>query len=131
MALPGRDVVVEVSPDGTTWSVVAEMNDFSFAISGNNIDVSKFTDDFVRRMQGLKDTSVSFSGFFDPTDTSGQVAIRAALLADSDLYVRIKPDGTAGWSQPVKVSSVEWTASADGAVETSVELEGDGTVSVV
>lgn len=131
MALAGKSVVVAVSVDDVTYYTVAEMNDMSMSFSGDNIDVTVFGEDFINRIQGLKDGSYSLSGFYDPTDTNGQVAVRDAWLNDTTLYARIFPNGTAGFKQEVKVSSYEVSAGVDGAVELSIELEGTGTISAV
>jgi predicted secreted protein len=45
--------------------------------------------------------------------------------------VQFLPDGTTGFKQAVKVSSFEMSASVDGLVEVSIELEGNGAISTV
>lgn len=131
MALAGKNVVVEISVDDTTYYAVAELNDMTMTFDGDNIDVTEFGDDFMNRIQGLKDGSYSLGGFYAPTDTNGQVAIRTAWLSDSPLYVKILPNGTAGFKQEVKVATFEVSAGVDGAVEVSIDLEGTGTVTAV
>lgn len=130
MALAGKNVVVEVSTNDTLYNAVKEINDMSISASGDNIDITEFGDDFINRLQGLKDCTFSLSGFYDPTDTTGQVVIQNAWLNDSILYVRIKPNGVAGFKQEVKVSTFEVSASVDGAVEVSIDLEGSGNVTI-
>jgi len=129
--LAGKDVVVQVSVNDTTYNTVAEMNDMSMSFEGDNIETTVFGNDFISRIQGLKDGSYSLSGFYDATDTNGQVVIRSAWLNDTALYVKIMPNGTAGFKQQVRVASFEVSAGVDGAVEVSVDLEGTGTITAI
>lgn len=131
MALKGKGVVINVSTDDVDYYQVAELNDGTLTIDGDNIDITEFGDDFINRIQGLKDGTYSLSGFRDPTDTNGQEAINSALLNDTSLYVQFLPDGSTGFQQEVKVSSFETSAAVDGAVEVSIDLEGTGTITSV
>lgn len=131
MALKGKSVVVEVSTDDVTYSTVAEINDVDTPFEADNIDVTTFGDSYIERIQGLKDASWSLSGFYDPTDTNGQVAIRSAWAGDTTLYARVSYDGgVTTFKQQVKVSSFGISAAVDGAVEVSIDLEGTGTVTI-
>lgn len=132
MAMKGRGLVISVSTSETgNFSPVSDLNDASMSMEGDNQDISTFGSDYIKRLQGLKDASYSLSGFYDPTDTNGQVAIRSAFLDDSTLFVRFLPDGSTGFQQEVKVSSFEVSASADGVIEVSIDLEGTGPISLV
>lgn len=131
MALKGKSVVISVSTNDSTYNTVAELNDASMSVDGDNIDITEFGDSYINRIQGLKDVSWSLSGFYAPTDTNGQVVIRTALLNDSTLYVKVLWDGTNGFKQLVKVSSFEVSAAVDGAVEVSIELEGSDVITAV
>jgi predicted secreted protein len=128
MALAGKSVTVEVSTDDAAYNAVDEINSVSMNHGGNNYDVSEFGASYVSRIQGLKDCSWSLSGFYDPADTNGQVVIRTAFTAGSDLYVRMYPDGSAGFKQQVAVSGFNISGSVDGPVELSIELEGMAAV---
>lgn len=131
MATSGRKTVVQVSTDGTLFNTVAELNEGTATIEGDNQDITHFGDDFVRRIQGLKDTSYDLSGFRNPSDTNGQEAILDALLNDTALHVKFLGDGTSGFQQEVKVASFEESSSVDGTVEVSIGLEGNGPVTRV
>jgi len=131
MALKGKSVVVQVSVDDSTYYIVSNINDCDMSIDGDNQDVSVFGEDYINRLQGLKDVSWSISGFYDPTDTNGQVAIRSALINDSNLYLKISFDGgSTSFKQKVLVSSFNPSASVDGVVEISVDFEGDGVLTI-
>jgi predicted secreted protein len=131
MATSGRNTIIQVSTNGTTWNTVAELNEGTATIEGDNQDVTRFGDSFVRRIQGLKDASYELSGFRSPSDTNGQEAILDALLNDTTLHVKFLGDGTNGFQQEVKVASFEESSSVDGVVEVSIELEGTGTITKV
>jgi predicted secreted protein len=131
MAISGRKTVIQVSIDGTQFNTVAELNEATATIEGDNQDITHFGDDFVRRIQGLKDTSYELSGFRSPSDTNGQEAILDALLNDTPLHVKFLGDGASGFQQEVKVASFEESSAVDGTVEVSIELEGTGPVTRV
>ncbi|MBV9772644.1 MAG: hypothetical protein JO040_01760 [Gemmatimonadetes bacterium] len=132
MAIAGKTLVVKVGTVSTgPFNLVQELKDASFSQSGSNQDVSTFDFDWVKRVQGLKDGSYSLSGFYNPTDTNGQVAIRNAWLNDTVLFVQYLPNATNGFQQEVKVSKFDIKASANGATELSVELEGNGPITAV
>jgi len=130
MALAGKNLVVQVSTaTGGTYNTVADINSATMTHAGNTIDVSAMGTDYIQRIMGLKDCTYSIGGFYDPTDTTGQVRIRNAWLNDTALFVAFLPDGSTGFKQEVKVSNFEISASADGAVELSIDVEGTGAVS--
>lgn len=133
MSIAGKDFVLKISTSTGSFTAVDELNSATLSIVGTNIDISEFTNEFVQRIQGLKDVTYSLGGFYDPADTNGQVKIRSALVNDTVLYVQILPDGTTtyGFDQEVKVASFDIDASVDGAVELSIELEGTGTLTIV
>jgi predicted secreted protein len=70
-------------------------------------------------------------GFYNPTDTNGQAAIRSAFLNDTSLFIQFLPDGSTGFKQEVKVSKFEVSAGVDGTVEVSIDLEGSDAISLV
>lgn len=132
MAMAGRGLIIQVGTavDGP-WSDVQDLNDASMSLGGDNLDVSTFGTDFIKRLQGLKDGSYSLGGFYNPTDTNGQVAIRNTWMNDTPLFVRYLPDGSTGFMQEVKVSGFEVSAAVDGVVEVSIDLEGNGEITMV
>lgn len=130
MALKGKGLKINVGSDGETWNQVLGLNDGSMSIDGENIDVTEFCQDFINRIQGLKDGTYSLSGFYEPEDTTGQILIKTALLEDNDLYIQFLPDGTTGFEQEVKVDTFEVNATTDGAVEADISLEGNGTITL-
>ncbi|WP_018130714.1 phage tail tube protein [Effusibacillus pohliae] len=132
MAMSGKGLRVKVATASNgPFNEVQDLNEASMSMEGDNQDITTFSSDFIKRLQGLKDVSYSLSGFYKPSDTNGQVAIKNAFLNDTALYVQFLPDGTTGFQQEVKVSSFEVSASADGVVEVSIEFEGSGAITSV
>lgn len=137
MAVAGRGTVVQVSTTSTffgTTSIIGGQNQGSVSVNGNSQDVSYFGNTgWVDKILGIRDNSFSFSGFYDTTDT-GQKLIRDAFLNDTDLYVRFSPSTTAGgkpyFQQQVRVGSFEVSASVDGVVECSFDLEGTAALTM-
>lgn len=134
MASAGKALLVKVSPTtggAGTYTAVADIRSASMSTSAGLVDISAFNDSQVSRIMGLKDATYSLSGFWKSTDTNGQVAIRAAWSGDSTLWVQFLPDGATGFKQEVKVSKFDISASVDGAVELSVEIEGTGAIASI
>lgn len=132
MALKGKSTQVQVSIDDVTYFTVAQINDVDTPFEAENIDTTVFGHDYINRIQGLKDASWNLSGFYDPTDTNGQMAIRSAWAADSPLYAKVSYDGgVTSFKQQVKVSSFNPSAAVDGAVEVSIDLEGTDIVTII
>jgi len=128
MAMKGKDMAIKVSTDGAAWNDVADIKEGSMNNAGNNIDISVIDNDYINRMQGLKDVTYSLSGFYNSSDTNGQTVIRTAWENASNLYIGFLPDGTDGWEQKVVVSAFDISGDVGGAVELSIELEGADAV---
>lgn len=127
MALKGTNALVQVSTSsGGTYTTVAQMKQAQLKFQGNNVDISKFGDTFMSRLQGLKDASYSLNGFYDPTDTLGQLAIRGAWNADTVLWVKFLYDGTNGWKQQVVVNSFDVSAAVAGVQDLSIAVSSAG-----
>lgn len=132
MTLRGTDALISVATTtGGTYNTVDGISGFKVSHKGNNIDITIIGADFIRRMQGLKDASYSLSGFYEPTDTNGQVRIHTAWLNNSALFIKVLPDGTNGFKQEVKVDSFDTDGEADGAQEVSIELSGSDAMTAM
>ena len=88
------------------------------------LEITQFGDDYQKRMAGLKDTSISLSGNYDPDDTAGQLDLEPGDF----VYIGIYPEGagTAGKQVPMVIESFEQSSSADGKQEFSSSLSGNG-----
>ncbi len=125
MALRAADSIVSVATtSGGTYNAVDGLTGYGMSRKGNPIDITLIGAEFIERMQGLKDASYSLSGFYEPADTTGQVVIEDAWMNNTDLFVKVLPDGTNGFRQQVVVDSFDTDGEADGGVELSIELSG-------
>lgn len=133
----GLNTRVYVATDAIdgTYNEVLGINDVSHPMSASNEDVSTFGTTFVERLQTIKDSTFSLSGYLDNADTTGQIIIRDAMLNDTDLFFKVLYDGVSGskygYAQQVVVSSFEVSSSVDGILELSIELEGHDAPVVV
>jgi predicted secreted protein len=132
MAIEGRRLRIRVGTAvGGPFNNVGGLNSGSQSCSAGTQDVTAFGDDWVRRVVGLRDASYSLSGFWRPTDTTGQIVIRNAFIAGTSVWIQFLPDGTTGFAQEALVSSFEISTSVDGVSEVSIELEGNGAITTV
>lgn len=129
MPTAGKNTLVQVSTaTAGTYTTIADMNNQSASLNGENLDVSAFGAAWRSRIQGLKDASYDVSGFWKSTDTAGQTAVRNAMVNDSTLFVQVLIDGTTTnyFKQEIKVSNYAVNSSVDGVVELSMSFEGSG-----
>lgn len=103
-------------------SVVGEAFEYSWSGEGDNQDKTAFGDDYIKRIQGLKDFTSSLSKFYvDSTFvdhlTDGAVVVLEFYVDSSSAY------DVRAWAI---CSSNEISASVDGLVEESIEFEGTG-----
>jgi len=128
MSVQGEDTRVLIGSSSATSNEIDEINNASMKHSGNLVELSHFGDTYKTRGAGLKDVTYSLKGFWDPADTNGQVVLRSAFIAGSDLWLTILPDGSTGWKQQVLVDSFDISAAVDGYAEFSAELAGNGAL---
>jgi hypothetical protein len=129
----GRSITVKTGTDGTTWSAIGEMDTAELSINGATIDVTKFGDNDIERILGLRDANWSLSGRYDPTDTTGQVVLRSSLLNDTPVYLQFEfdPSGTSGnkgFHQQVIVTKFDMKATAAGTVDLSLTADSTGAI---
>lgn len=130
-ATKGRALRVSVATTlGGSYTNVAGIDSGTIDLDGVNVDVTTLTDADIVRIQAMKDTKVTLSGNYE-ADTSGQGAIRTALEADSDLFVKFLPDGTTGWKLQVKPSKYSIGSSITGKASVSIDLDGSGAKTAV
>lgn len=138
-ATAGRKARVKISTTAGgagTYTAMAGIQSFNHEINGNNIDDSEMGVDYMGRIQGLKDgrLTVDFS-FKIPSDTTGQQAIRDALLNDTEIWYQALPDNgvTAGlgFKQQCKVAAFRMSAAVNDKVSGTAELEGTGVITTV
>ena len=114
---------VEVSDDDVAYVDLAGMNSVSTPRTRGELDVTSFSDPAVDRITGLKDSSVSLSGFDLPAD-AGRILVEVALAANGAagiLYFRVRPDGTNGFVYKCRVFGVTQASSPSGTSDVSIE----------
>ncbi len=108
----GDDGTIVEGIDNSTLNRLAEI-----------LEITSFSDTHKRRLSGIKDSNVSLSGNYIPSD-AGQ------LLLDpgDDLWVAMFPQGTGEDGRQIKmiVENFEENATADGKQEMSASLQGNG-----
>ena len=107
---------------GSTGAKVFGVDNASWNALCTLLEIPQFGDTHMNRMGGLKDTTVSIGGNYDPTDTNGQNVIDAGEV----LYVGIYPQGIAVAGKQVKVivESFEYTSEATGKQAFSASMSG-------
>ena len=108
----------------TTGAKIKGVNSSTRNRLAEMLEITQFGDNYQKRMPGLKDTSVSLSGNYDPSDTNGQLGLESG----DSVYIGTYPEGTATASKqvPMIVENFEHSASADGKQEFSSSLVGNG-----
>lgn len=117
-------------------NVVAELNNISNPLSADSLDVTTFDSSCLREfIAGLRSGTIDISGFYDPTDTTGQKAMLTAHLAGTTLETTQQPkilwDGTNGLSSDAIVTSLTIDAAVEGLVNFSATLQLTGTITVI
>lgn len=76
---------------------------------------------------GEKTDEYSLDGLYNPADTNGQNVLKASYENDVPCWLRVLPDGEAGYTQKVRVTAYTDEAEADGDfVRVSFTAERDG-----
>lgn len=113
--------VVQVSGSYLTLSAAAEAKEYSYTLTGNNAEATRFGDGYARRAQTQKEVTGSLSQwatadrYFEDALASGQPVV-LAFYSDAGAAPDLRV-----WAL---VASSEISAAVDGLVETSVEWEG-------
>lgn len=135
MALAGHPVKCFVKASNASPVSGDELdgiNNVSYSPSLDILDVTDFKDTtgFKKKLAGLKDGSVSFSGDFEPTDAP-QSLLRSSWLSGASIWTTLHFDpsaaaGSRGYQVECIVESFEISAAVDGKVEFSCSLQFNG-----
>ena len=117
-------------------NVVAELNNISNPLSADSLDVNTFDSSCLREfIAGLRSGTIDITGFYDPTDTTGQVAMFTAFLAGTTLETTQKPnilwDGVNGLTADGIITALTVEAAVDGLIGFSATVQLTGTIAVV
>ena len=119
---------------------IAELASWSLDLSNDEIDTSAFGSTWKKSDVGMRGWSLSVSGHWDPTDSTGQAMIEAAWAAGSlistiKMYVDTSsywvPDVTTDSSAGGRVTSYALNQAHDAVAGISFTLSGSGPVTFV
>lgn len=131
-SVAGKTSSITVSTTtGGTYYALAGVKSFNHSIDGTNIDDSEMGVAWVQRIQGLKDGKLSIQGARRTDDTNGQNVLLSSFLNDTDLFVKMLPNGTVGYKQQMRVSKFAVDAAVEDRVNLSIELDGTGAITAV
>lgn len=131
-SVAGKSAVVSAATtSGGTYNAIAGIKSFNHAIDGASIDDSEMGVAWVQRIQGLKEGKLSIQGAYRSDDTTGQVRVRSALLNDTDLFIRVLYNGTAGFQQQMRCSKFQVDSDVADKATVTIELDGTGTVTAI
>jgi predicted secreted protein len=119
---------------------VAEMASWTLNISANEVPINVFGTSWNKTQQGIKSWNATVNGFFDLTDTNGQVAIKNAFFGNTLLTnFRLYADDTSYWTPDVttdssagcRITSYTPSQSADNVAQVSITVAGTGPITWV
>jgi TP901-1 family phage major tail protein len=134
----GHLVIVETSPDASTYTEIDGLTSFSGKRDRTSIDFTNFKSAAATShkvaVAGMRAATVSLSGNLAAQDSTfaidvGQANLITAARAGSAVACRTKVDGSSGTYVTLaaaRVASFEISAEIDGLVTFSVELQSDG-----
>lgn len=117
-------------------NVTAGLTNISNSFTAESLDTTVFNSNCVKSfLAGLRSGSIDISGYYDHTDTNGQVAMMTAFLAGTTLTSTQKPiflvDGTHGFTADGIITSYSVSAEVAGLVPFSATIQMTGTIAVV
>lgn len=129
--LQGSDFLLHVeTATPTTYIVVNDMNSFSKSGSRDTTKTAVFARTTPYSSTAPKEASYDVSGLFNPTD-AGQQRLRDMEAANTPVKIKVMFDGINGFTQEVKVSSFEYSASPEGFQEYGFELQANADAVIV
>jgi len=117
----GKEGVVKVGAN-----VVAEVSDFTFNEDVTVADDSEKSDAWETHLIGRKKWTASVTCHWDPTDTNGQIALRAG----ASVTLSLCPEGTAAGGHYVSgtgtILSSPVSSPLNGTVQITFQVQGNG-----
>lgn len=131
-ATAGKKALLKVATtQAGPYTTVKNVKASTPELDAQNLDISQLGDDWISRIQGMKDAKVSASGQYDLADTTGQVVIVNAFLNDTPLYIQVLINGVNGFQMQVKVAKVSSSLSTSGEAQVSFDFEQTGGVTLI
>lgn len=128
-AKAGFNGTIRVSNNGgSSYSVLGGVVEASFEDIMAELDSTTFGDTNQRRIYGLGDVNSSVSFIWAPAD-AGQVLVRNAKAARTNITLEYLPDGVAGFRAEFICTSISTSQSVDDRVDGAYEFAlADGSV---
>lgn len=114
-----------------TTAIGAFLSNVSLTRNGDTLDVTTFGDSDREFIQGLRSATITISGYFDPTASTGPDAVLATSFADADgvAFSLVFGTGTTvTYAGSCLVASYETTAAVDGLIAFSASLTATGAI---
>jgi predicted secreted protein len=129
VALPGYNALISCATGASeTYTPLDGISQFSVSDQTDQIDITDFTDSNLRRrLSTMRDITISMSGQLESTSSAWQ-RVKACYDAQSVVYIRIQTTATRGYTYAMLAESFEISATVDGSVDLSVNLNHEGTV---
>lgn len=125
MSTTGYAGIISTSPDDATYTAMTGGKSIDSPMTADSLDTSYIGgSQWKTTQQGLKSTSWSIEA--DLIVETAQTTLRTAFNSGATVYVKYLTDGLVGWKQAVKVMSFEPSASVDGLVSVTYNLESQG-----
>lgn len=110
-------------------TTVLSIDDWNLTIDIDMLQSADFGDTWKEALVGLRSASGSFSGRFDPADTTGHVALQTeALSGTSWVSLRLYVNSTNYYSGTALLTSFAPKASVDGKVDVTYSFLITGAV---
>jgi hypothetical protein len=131
----GRNALIKI---GTV--TVAEMASWSLDLSNDEIDTSAFGSTWKKSDVGMRGWTLSVSGHYDPSNTTGQGLVEAAWAAGSLIStIRAHVNAASYWTPSVtadanaggRVTSYALNQAHDAVAGISFTLSGSGPVTFI
>lgn len=110
-------------------NAVAEIRSYSVEQTGDTIEDSTMGDSWRTFKSTLKSWTASVDVYWDETDTTGQGALTVGSEVTLNLYPEGASTGDSYFSGTGIVTGKTVTASFDGMVESTISVQGTGTLS--
>jgi predicted secreted protein len=125
-ASAGKDALIQVNGTSGTWTE-ADARDAPPELSKESLDVTTYGDEAMKRISGLKDTSLSIETIYQDNDPVWQTDLRDSYDNGTPVDIEVALDRTAGTLFIVKftgkVFSFTPDQTVDGEVTVTYEVE--------
>lgn len=111
-------------------NTIAEITGWSLSTTANTINDTLMADTWDTYQVGTLGWSGSLTGFWDETDTNGQVAFQEGDSVTLNLYAEGDGAGDTYFTGAVIVTGVEYGSGVNGMVTWSASFQGSGALSI-